>query len=298
MTNETNENRIYRTNNYDKFKRLEGNREVDAKKVKKIKKSIEEVGYISNPIIVNENFEVIDGQHRLQALKELGKPIEYIIQKKLNIKEVLYMNVNQEKWSMMDYIKSHAELGNESYKRLLDLVELYPIYNLNTIGKAVKGINKLANKQIQNGGLEISQNEYEQAIIKLNYLNRYIPIFKYLLGRTTYFGQAIMVVYDMDNVDNKRLYKQITENVRTMTPYSDFITCLKSIEDIYNKNITFINRIDIYKQYRQSLIESSNRNVYANIKNIQPGYIRKRELARKIKLQDKVNKERGLNNEC
>lgn len=85
-------NEIQRTNNYYMFKRLEGNRFVDPKKVNKLKKSIDEVGYISNPIIVNEKMEVIDGQHRLEALKELGKPVEYIVQKNLDIKEVLFMN--------------------------------------------------------------------------------------------------------------------------------------------------------------------------------------------------------------
>lgn len=59
---------VYRTNNYDQFKRLVGNREVNPKRVKTIKKSVEEIGYIPNPIIVNENMEVIDGQGRLQAL--------------------------------------------------------------------------------------------------------------------------------------------------------------------------------------------------------------------------------------
>ena len=279
MTNET--NRIYRTNDYNKFKRLEGNRDVDPKKVKKIKKSIEDVGYISNPIIVNENFEVIDGQHRLQALKELGKPIEYIIQKRLNIKEVLYMNVNQEKWGMMDYIKSHAELGNESYKRLLDLIEQFPIYNLNTIGKALKGISRLANKQVQNGTLEVSQFEYENALIKLNYLNRYIPIFRHLPGRITYFGQALMVVYDMDNIDNERLYKQVIDNVAIMTPYSDLITCLKSVEALYNRNVPFYNQIDIYKQYRQGLIDSKHtRDV-----SLKPGEARQRDIKKKLRLQ-------------
>ena len=276
-------NEIKRTNNYDMFKRLEGNRFVDPKKVNKLKKSINEVGYISNPIIVNEKMEVIDGQHRLEALKELGKPVEYIVQKNLDIKEVLYMNINQEKWAMIDYIKSYAELGNESYQRLLDLIELYPLYNLNTIGSALKGINKLGNKQLQKGGLEVSQFEYENAIIKLNYLNRYIPTFKHLLGRTTYFCQAIMVVYDMEKIDRERLLKQISENVRVMIPWSDFNSCLSSIEDIYNKQLNFKNRVDIYKLYRQGLI-SAKRNTA--VKYDRPGLMRERELNRKIRKQE------------
>lgn len=275
-------NEIKRTNNYFMFKRLEGNRIVDQKKVNKIKKSINEVGYISNPIIVNENMEIIDGQHRLEALKELGKPVEYIVQKNLNIKEVLFMNINQEKWNMMDYIKSYAELGNESYKKLLDLIELYPIYNLNTIGCAIKGINKIGNKLLQRGALEVSTFEYENAIVKLNYLNRFIPIFKHLLGRTTYFCQAIMIVYDMESIDKERLLNQITNNVRIMIPFSDFNTCLSSVEDIYNKGLNFKNRVDIYKLYRQGL----SRKAKATITFDRPGVVKDRELDKKIKKQE------------
>lgn len=274
-------NEIKRTNNYYMFKRLEGNRFVDPKKVNKLKKSIDEVGYISNPIIVNEKMEVIDGQHRLEALKQLGKPVEYIVQKNLDIKEVLFMNINQEKWTMLDYIKSYAELGNESYQRLLDLIELYPLYNLNTIGSALKGINKIGNKLLQRGALEISKFEYENAIIKLNYLNRFIPIFKHLLGRTTYFCQAIMVVYDMEGIDAERLLKQITNNVRTMIPFSDFNTCLSSIEDVYNKQLSFINRVDVYKLYRQGI--SKKRKV--TVAQERPGVVKERELDKKIKKQ-------------
>jgi len=276
------ENEIKRTNNYNMFKRLQGNRIVDAKKVNKIKKSINEVGYISNPIIVNENYEVIDGQHRLEALKELGKPVEYIIQKDLKIKEVLFMNINQDKWQIIDYIKSYAELGNENYQRLLDLIDLYPVYNLNTIGYALKGIKKVGNKALQAGKLEISSYEYENAIIKLNYMNRYIPIFKHLLGRITYFCQAVMVVYDMDGIDRERLYTQITSNVRMMIPFSNFNTCLVSIEDIYNKQLGFKNRVDIYKQYRMSTLENKN----ANRRFTKPGVSSENDLNKKIKKQE------------
>lgn len=283
-------NEIQRTNSYDMFKQLKGNRGVNPKRVKKIKDSITEIGYIPNPIIVNEKFEVIDGQGRLQALRELGKPIEYIIIKGLGIKECLYMNINQEKWTMQDYIKSHAELGNVNYQRLLDLIELYPVYNLNTIGRAVKGINKLGNRQIQNGTIEISQYEYEQAIIKLNYLNRFISTFKYLKGRVTYFGQAVLVAYEVDMIDNERLLKQINENVSTMTPWSDFLSCLQSIEEVYNKQLGERNRVDLIRQYRIGLKGIKHNGIKEDFVY---GDRRRQNIDRKLAKMNKRNENRG-----
>lgn len=254
-----NETIINRTNDYGMFKRLEGNREVNPKRVKQIKKSIEEIGYIRNPIIVNEKYEVIDGQGRLQALMELGKPIEYIVQPGLGIKECLYMNINQEKWQIIDYVKSYAERGNENYKRLLDLLELYPLYKLTALGSAVKGLNLIQTAILKRGDLEVSTFEYEQAIIKLNYVNRFIPFFKHMPGKITNFAQAIVYTIAMENIDKERLYNQITKNVRSMTPWNDLRTCLQSIEEVYNNGLGGKNRVYIYTEYRKALLDNPQR---------------------------------------
>ena len=35
--------------------------------------------YLFTVIIVNENYEIIDGQHRFEVIKELNLPLRYII---------------------------------------------------------------------------------------------------------------------------------------------------------------------------------------------------------------------------
>lgn len=52
---------VYKTDNYKKFKKMLDNREVTKQRMTSIIRSIEAVGYIPSPIIVNEKFEVIDG---------------------------------------------------------------------------------------------------------------------------------------------------------------------------------------------------------------------------------------------
>ena len=59
------------TKNYEMFQKLEGNRPVLERRINKIIASINNVGYITSPIIVNDKYEVIDGQGRLEALKQL-----------------------------------------------------------------------------------------------------------------------------------------------------------------------------------------------------------------------------------
>ena len=93
------------------FKVLDGNRSVNPGRVDKIAQSIQKVGFIQCPIVVNEKMQVIDGQGRLEACKRLGLPIPYIKIKGVGIDECLAMNINQKNWSSEDYIKSMPTEG-------------------------------------------------------------------------------------------------------------------------------------------------------------------------------------------
>ena len=119
------EKEVFKTNDYSKFTKLNGNRRVDEARVLKIISSIEKVGYITSPIIVNEKMEVIDGQGRLEALKRLELPVEYIIQQGIGIEECIAMNIHQVNWKDRDYIESYANRGFESYRFLKELLDKY-----------------------------------------------------------------------------------------------------------------------------------------------------------------------------
>ena len=111
---------IYVTEDYDKFKKLPANR--DAKTAQRIIDSIKKVGYVLSPILVNEKFEVIDGQNRLLALKEMKLPVHYMIQPGIGIKECRALNIGQSNWTSRQFLESYAEDGSADYQRLRDLL--------------------------------------------------------------------------------------------------------------------------------------------------------------------------------
>lgn len=117
--------KVYITSDYDMFKKMLGNR--DVKGEAQIIESIQNVGYICTPITVNDKDEVIDGQNRLAALKELGLPVYYIVQPNADIKTCRALNIGQKNWGTLDYIESYAQSGEHSlsYKRLLSLINSY-----------------------------------------------------------------------------------------------------------------------------------------------------------------------------
>ena len=115
--------------NLTKFNLLDDNRDIDDKHVAMLVVSIQRHGQLM-PIVVNENMDVIEGQHRLEACKELKIPVAYIINLKSSSKDIAMMNNTQKGWKNKDYIKhfSHTNHSNSStYKKIDGFFKSYPL---------------------------------------------------------------------------------------------------------------------------------------------------------------------------
>lgn len=116
-TNTAKNNMVLVTNDYSLFKYVHGNRDINKGNVNAIAHQIKLRGQ-QVPILVNEKHEIIDGQHRLEACKQLNKPVAYIVRKGANIHDVISTNIVGKKWSTDDYINRYASEGNENYLKL------------------------------------------------------------------------------------------------------------------------------------------------------------------------------------
>lgn len=231
------------TKDYRLFKRLAGNRTVEKSRVNKIIESIKNVGYITSPIIVNEFMEVIDGQGRLEALKRLDLPVNYIVHKGIGIKECISMNIHQSNWKIYDYISSYAEQGNESYLRLKMLLDEFG-YSFQVVvasfsGK-VGGGSGLAseNVKVRVGTFEMTEEEYKKAKEKLNFLKELEQKINYknIAGSPTGLQIGVIFCYDMEDVDNKKLFNKLATYSSLLPPYDTIDSCMASIEWLYNRN--------------------------------------------------------------
>lgn len=161
---------VYTTKNYDIFKRLVGNRDIPEMRISKIVNSIQEIGWVRNPIVVNEKMEVIDGQGRLTALQRLGLPVEYIIAPGAGSEECIRMNMDMVNWKQPDFIKSYAEQGNPNYQRLLSLTQHYANGNLHIICTAVYRTSKPKHREIKAGTLQLTEEQYFEAVPRLKFI--------------------------------------------------------------------------------------------------------------------------------
>lgn len=233
------QNTVYRTDDYTLFNTLQGNRDVLIGRVNKIIKSIKTSGYIFNPIIVNENMEVIDGQGRLEALKNLGMPVDYIIVEGLGIKECVALNIYQTHWNTMDYINSFADMGNVNYSYIRHLCKRFNNISIRVIVSAIseKSIGfEISNKTVQSGKMTCSVEQYEKAISILEYLEQFMGYIDVDKGRTELIYTALIFAYKSDSVDNDRMLERFIKYYRSdiVKPFNTIEGALQALNTVYN----------------------------------------------------------------
>lgn len=117
--------KVNKTNNYEMFKFRSDNRDggVNRSHVDKIKRSISAKNMLDLvPITVNEDMEIMDGQHRLVAAKELGVDIYYQVEKNLEAKDIILMNINKA-WAISDFFNFHVKNHHPEYLKLKKFID-------------------------------------------------------------------------------------------------------------------------------------------------------------------------------
>lgn len=264
---------VYVTKDYSMFKRLVGNRDIPESRISKIVESIQTIGWVHNPIIVNEKMEVIDGQGRLTALQRLKMPVEYIIADGAGNKECIYMNMNMVNWKLPDFIKSYAEQGNENYQRLLGLMEKYAGGNLDIISTAVYRVSKSKHRDIKQGILQLTEEQAKAAIPRLEYIKPILEKIdeKKLPGSIVTLMQTLIYYFDYPEVDKERLAYSVEKYIYNSTPWVLNTDCEREVENAYNYGLGLEKKICIAHLVKE---ERMRRQVELNKANQERAYER------------------------
>jgi hypothetical protein len=116
---------------FSKFVLLKRNRDTSKSQVNKLVGKLQEPKGQLVPIIINEKWEVINGQHRLEAITESN--IEHIIVMMsygATIEDVIIMNTTEKKWCFWDYLKCHSDESapnSAQYQKLKKFLKDYPV---------------------------------------------------------------------------------------------------------------------------------------------------------------------------
>lgn len=231
--------KVYETDNYSKFKRLVGNRTDDEIRGRNLLQSIKTFGQLE-PITCNEKFEVIDGQARLYACKELNIPVKYRVETGYGLAHCREENVKANNWLIKDYIHSYAEKGNTSYKYLVALKmqsDKRPFTLIANIAKNVASTGGGINHKIKAGTFTLTTIEYEEAQDILNFLDKVDNCILRGGVSISAYSIAIACIYRLDCVDKSRLYKAIRSYSYILAPAINIVDAIENIDACYNYHL-------------------------------------------------------------
>lgn len=216
-----------KTYNYSKFHWLNGNREVSESHVRELVKKIGKEGWFENPIIVNEKFEIIDGQHRFEACHRLNLPIEYKVIEGENLTTAIQRNQSTKAWSARDYVFAWAAEGNPDFVKVVDAYNRYPklpssiILSVFGLASGIKNLGRQGEIwKYQNAGEEFYLSELDFYARNFSCRSNFLRVMLWVLQHC--------------GIDADRMHEQMCKYGHT----KDFVRTAKStpfqLESIYN----------------------------------------------------------------
>lgn len=247
---------------YDLFKLNIRNRALNKKHIAKLVQSMKANGNISSLTcreITIENkkyFEIIDGQHRFEALKIIGLPVEFDCWS-LDNKAMIALNENQKNWTLEDYLHFGVEDGIEDYVYLNEwrrktgvtlggLLEIFapvapPSYEL-------KGHKIGINQTFKNLSWRIQDKAQGEKI--LSCLQDFY--FKLNVGHwnNKRFISAFIDLYKNPAYDHIRMLEQLKKEGNALHKQSSKAEYIKNFINAYNYQVTSIGKIIFGNQPR------------------------------------------------
>ena len=242
------------TTDYSKFKIMEDNRDVDDKHVAELVVNIRKRGQLQ-PILINEKWQVLDGQGRLKACKLLDIPVMYLLSYKTTIKDVILINTTQKSWGSLDYLKSfsHENHWNHSeYRKLAKFIRDYLLkFDICIFLLAGKFLNSSSGKDIKefkSGNFKVDDLERaERQASRLIKIKAFAP----QLVKVGKFVRAFFTIANCDDFSYTIAYKQLEKNLGMFERCTNQEDWNKTMVKAYNnglkkpnKRIALLVRVD------------------------------------------------------
>ncbi len=227
---------VVETNDLDQFIFRNDNREkINVAHVKVLVESIKSCNLLSmKPILVNERMEIIDGQHRVMAAKELGVSIFYDVRQDLTPRHMILLN-NTKSWALTDFLHFYLQHSYMEYQKLADFMKFNEItlriaLNLliggtHTAYQKFKDGEFVMNTDVEPKHLLICR-ETQQTLVRLNGHSYYMFSMKF------YKAHLILTRNENFSLEKWKVnLKRMSERVCPKVSYKDF---LKLFVEIHN----------------------------------------------------------------
>jgi hypothetical protein len=224
-------NQVHTTTDYFLFKPIEGNRTKNLLHISRLKKSMEK-NYLFTVIIVNEHYEIIDGQHRFECVKELQLPLNYIICKGYGLNEVHVLNQNSKTWNADDYLTGYCNLGDKNYLQYKKFKDKYQLGHNESMAilSGNNSISKLLVENFKDGKFKIV--DLKNAEEKAEKIWMFKDIYEGFKRRA--FVYAMLYLFDKPQFDFAEFLQKVRNQPSALTNCNDAKQYISLIEEIYN----------------------------------------------------------------
>jgi len=224
---------VHTTKDYSLFKTLNGNRDVNKVHLTRLKESMKK-NHLTTIIMVNEKFEIIDGQHRFLISQELKLPINYIISKNYGLNEVQILNANMKNWQTVDYVNGYCDLGYKDYLIYRNFVKDYGFQSQVSIlllsGEQPGGNDVSASTKFKEGLFKVK--DLEKAKRTAEKIMMIEPYYKGYLRRS--FILALYGMLKNENFEFTEFLSKLKQQPTTMQDCTGSTQYKVLIEEIYN----------------------------------------------------------------
>lgn len=179
--------------------------------------------------------EIIDGQHRVEIAKMLGRPVHYIIRKPLSLHNMAKINSNVEKWKSKDFIRCYIKAGNKNYEKIEDFMDQYGtplsvslILLHDGVVKTDGSVQRLRD-QFEKG--EFVVKHYKQAIDVVECCQRFEAHKGWNKGS---FIAAISRILQADKCNIDDLVEKFLKDPKKLDEHGNYKSYLTNLENIYN----------------------------------------------------------------
>ncbi len=222
---------IYETLDYNQFKSITSNREVDEKHVQRLLKAISKKNLLQvNPIICNENMEVVDGQHRLEAAQRLCIPIYYIQNTGISKSDIAAINSNAKNWTVMDYINYWTVEKRSGFDKLSSFLSENTLIPPSTALAMMSSDGSRNTQDLRDGVIDISN--YDLAVKIAVIIKFYRNIFPHAYDRN--FILAVIETVRIPGYDHEIMKGKLEYQSRSLVKCANKKQYLEMLEEIYN----------------------------------------------------------------
>jgi len=232
--------KLHATSDYSLFVFMRSNRPVDTncRKYRALVESMKQYGFDpGHPIKVRRNecgkLEVVEGQHRFTAAKELGLVVYYIIT--TNEIPITVVNATIKPWSSKDYGLSYVNTpfhpNREQYKLVMGLAD--------DIGMTPLAVASIYSNTTHKGNVAKVWAQGKYKITSADFADKVVDQFRKMAlidkryQRESYLYGVFRLLL-LHDIDTDRFIKNFSKLARETYPASTMESINKHFEDIYN----------------------------------------------------------------